>query len=349
MPIIEGKSSEGGTASEDGARKFGDVIDGSNRAKRRIARGILNNTGIFVGVFIIFVVIVVYTTDIQLTSALEWAALGLSFFVLLMCSYSMYINCADSGTRAGKASSTYIDANDHYDELKKDVIGKKVQGRLPEFCQYYVQEELKNARASILTEVGISYEQFEARYVGKDKAALRKNTNLSKSQLAAVISANKIKPIRLTPEMILKRGRGSSHRSPLGMNPKKKKGIKFSVKFVKICLTSILTSVIVLDVMINPTWATFAACLLKLFPVVLNGFMGYKMGYENVVVDTVNFMNDQADLRQQFIHYVEQTPEPDKDAFEQVEKNEQSNDATEQSAPSDAVEEQLQITEKAAE
>lgn len=54
----------------------------------------------------------------------------------------------------------------------------------------------------------------------------------------------------------------------------------------------------------------FAACLLKLFPVVLNGFMGYKSGYENIVVDTVNYMNDQADLMRQLIHYVEENPVP---------------------------------------
>ena len=33
---------------------------------------------------------------------------------------------------------------------------------------------------------------------------------LSKAQIDAIIAANKIKPIRLTPEMILKRGRGLS-------------------------------------------------------------------------------------------------------------------------------------------
>lgn len=47
---------------------------------------------------------------------------------------------------------------------------------------------------------------------------------------------------------------------------------------------------------------------MKLFPIVLNGFTGYKSGYENIVVDTVNYMNDQSDLMRQLIHYVEENP-----------------------------------------
>lgn len=53
------------------------------------------------------------------------------------------------------------------------------------------------------------------------------------------------------------------------------------------------------------SWATFAACC-----VIFNGFMGYQMGYENITVDTVNYMQDQKDLMQQLIEYASTTPEP---------------------------------------
>ena len=53
----------------------------------------------------------------------------------------------------------------------------------------------------------------------------------------------------------------------------------------------------------------FAAIVLKLLSVILNGFLGYKFGYENIVFDTVNYMNDQKDLMQQVIQYVENHPD----------------------------------------
>lgn len=300
----------GGSPEEKKPKTLGEAIERTNAAKKKVTRSILNNTGIFIGIFIIFVVIVVFTTDIKLTSAAEWAALGLSFFVLLFCSYSMYLNASDSGAKAGRQSDTYKESNTHYDTLKKDIINNKMQGRLSEFCRYYIEEELQNARNAILTEVGVDYDVYQGEYIGKDKRDLEKLENLSKAQIEAILKANKINPIKLTPEMILKRGRGSHRRNPLEMKPETKRGIKYVVKFIHTCILSVITAVIVLDVVVNPTWATFAACCLKLFPVILNWFMGYKMGYENIVIDTVNYMNDQADLMQRLKNYVEQYPKP---------------------------------------
>lgn len=281
---------------DDRPRNFGEVIEQTTAKKKKIMRGVLNNTGIFIGIFIIFVVIVVFTTDIKLTSIFDWTALGLSFFILVFCAFSMYVSFSDSGIKAGRESETYLTAKQTYDDLKKEIIDRKMQGRLPEFCRNYIEEELRSARNTILTDVGLDFSDYQAHYVGKDMAALEQDKRLSKTQIEAIISANKIKPIKLTPEMILKRGRGSAQRRPLGVQPEKKRGVDYGVKFFKTCVTSVLLAVIGLDVVVSPSWAMFAACLLKLFPVVLNGFMGYKSGYENIVVDTVNYMVDQSDL-----------------------------------------------------
>lgn len=60
---------------DDRPRNFGEVIEQTTAKKKKIMRGVLNNTGIFIGIFIIFVVIVVFTTDIKLTSIFDWTAL----------------------------------------------------------------------------------------------------------------------------------------------------------------------------------------------------------------------------------------------------------------------------------
>ena len=53
--------------------------------------------------------------------------------------------------------------------------------------------------------------------------------------------------------------------------------------------------------------------------IILNGIMGYKMGYENIAVDTVNYMLDQIDLMEEFIQYVRLNPTPQ--AFDDEESN----------------------------
>ncbi len=292
------------------SRSLGAAIEKGGAAKKRLTRSILNNTGIFVGFFLIFVVIVVFTTEIKITSVEFWAQLGLTFFILLFCSYSMYVNCSDSGLKAGRVSDTYQDCKNEYEGLKAQIIERKYQSRLTEFCRYYIDRELKETRTNILSEVGISYEKYIEKYVGKDKKLLQADENLSKAQIKAIIKANQTKPVNLTPEMIFKRGRGNGHRSPLGIKPETKRSVHYVAKFIRTTITSLLTGVIVLDVIKYPTWATFAACCLKLLPVILNGFMGYRMGYENITVDTVNYMQDQKDLMQQLIEYASTTPEP---------------------------------------
>ncbi len=290
------------------SQKFEGAILLSDSKKKKIAKGFLNYAGLFVGVFLLFAVVVVLTTDISLHSFFDVAALGLSFFVLLFCSYAMYVNCADSGMRAGLNSDIYLETSGEYDRLKKYIIDAKMQVRIPEFCRFYTEEELQNTRSTILAEVGILYDTYCDKYLGKDAKTIQHDKSLSKVQQNAIIKANKTSPVHLAAEMIFKRGRGSSRRAPLGTKPETKKGINFGLKFVRTCFTSVMMAIIVLDVVIEPTWAMFAAIVLKLLSVILNGFFGYKFGYENIVFDTVNYMNDQKDLMQQVIQYVENHP-----------------------------------------
>lgn len=280
--------------------------------KKKLAKGFLNNAGIFVGVLLTFVVIVVVTTDIHLVSFEEIAALGLDFFLLLFVSYSMYVNCSDSGMRAGLQSESYTGGFSAFETMKRHIIDTKIQARLGEFCCHYITEELRNSRTTVLAIVGFSYEEYMEKYVGKDKDTIRGDKALSKAQKKAIIKANGIEPVKLTPEMIMKRGRGSSRRAPLGMTPETKKGINFGTKFVFTFFISLAMSIIVLEAVIEPTWVLIATCCLKLMAVVLNGFNGYKFGYENIVFDAVNYMNDQTDLMQQAVQYIEGHPLSDK-------------------------------------
>ena len=270
--------------------------------RKKAVRGLLNFAGVFVGVFLLFVVVVVMTTDIRITSIKDAANLGLAFFVLLFCSYSMYVNCADSGMRVGLVSKVYTDTQEDYNEMKSAIVKNGYQTYLPAFCRSFVENELKSARFSVLAEVGISYDIYHQCYLGRDGASIRscvKTGEISKNQAKAIIAANKIKPVHLSPEMILRRGRGSNRREPLGRKPETKRKIDYSIKFLRTFVISALLAIIALEITQAPSWTMFASILLKLLSVVLNGFFGFKYGYENITVDTVNYTLDQMDLMKQ--------------------------------------------------
>lgn len=285
---------------------FENSVIESHETKKKLAKSFFNVAGITLGFFISLVVIASVTTEINLRDFKDLAGFMLDFFLLLFCSYSMYVTSSDSGMRAGFASAEYRDGVTAFEALKKRIIDEKRQGRLGAFCRWFAENEIREARTSILAVAGISYERFESEWLGKDKKTVNASGTLSSAQKKAINRANWILPIRLTPEMIMKRARGSARRSPLGMTPEAKTGLNFGAKFVTTVVTVLGLSAIVLEPISDPTWVVFAQCCIKLIAVAVNGFGGYKFGYENIVFDTVEYMGDQADLMRQAIDWMEE-------------------------------------------
>ena len=288
------------------AKEFQESVDLVHNDKKRAAKSLLNNAGIVVGVFILFVVVVAVTTDIHLATWEDIKDLGIDFLLLLFCSYSMYINCSDSGMRLGLRNDLYKSAVTKFEDKKGRIIASKNQSRLHEFCRYYIQKELENTKMNILAVVGFDYDTYLQKWLILTKQQILSLTTLTKPQKEAIIKANNVMPITLTPEMIMRRGRRGGKRSPLGMDPDTKKKITFSVKFITTVVTSLCMTAIIVDFVIEPTWLMFVSCVLRLMIVVLNGFSGYKFGYENIVYDTANYMSDQTDLMEQAIQYFEE-------------------------------------------
>jgi hypothetical protein len=293
------------TGTTTSASKVEELVLTGNELKNKIKKSFFNYAGIFIGIFLMFAVVVIVTTDISFASFEEVKALGLDFFLLFFCSYSMYVNCSDSGMRNGLTSKTYFDATNKFEELKQKILSNDLQAFLPSFCKHYIENELRTSRLEVLGVVGITYEEYLSKYVTLGTEDIDKLEGISESQKKAIKQANRIKPIKLTPEMIMKQGRGSSRRSPLSISPKTKKAFVFTYKIVTMLLVSLMVILVIIKNGDKTFWEVFTACIIRLLTVIMNGFSGYKFGYENIVFDTVNFMTDQTDLMRQMIHFAE--------------------------------------------
>jgi len=272
--------------------------------RKKLSQYILGNARTFMIVLIFFVVVVVMTTDIKMMTISSAADLGFEFFLLLFASYGMYICCADGGIEKGYKVESYTKAVKRFDDLK-DKIEKSFLPRMNEFCTHYVDEELRKTRMQYLSVVCITYDEYLAKYVNFGRKELKKLPDLKKAQRKAIRKANKVKRIKLTPERIMTLGRTVHTRSPLSITPETIRNIAFGKKIVKMSCISICMSVIALDVITEPSWAVFAEVCMKLFTVAINGFGGHKEGFDNITVDTVNYVNNQSSLMQQAIQYIE--------------------------------------------
>lgn len=275
-----------------------------DQAKKKIAKGLINYGGILVSVCLMFAVIMIVTTDVKVNSFKDLADLGMDFFLLFFCAYASYISCADSGTRAGLASETYNETLKQFNEWKDKIVKGNMQVRLGEFCRHYILEDLKNVRLSYLAVVGLSYPQYET-YASMDDEEIDNLPHLSTPQKKAIKKCNHTKPITLKPESILRHGRGSSHRSPLGLSPEKRKTSYFVFTFAKSALLAFGLVGVSLELVTDPSWVVFATVCLKLVSVIYNCFSGFKTGYSNILIDSVDYMNAQIDIMQQAIQYIE--------------------------------------------
>jgi hypothetical protein len=161
-----------------------------------------------------------------------------------------------------------------------------------EFCAWYIANELKHARQSLLAVSGISYATYEA-YIGVDDDMVEADEKLTKRQKNAIIEANSLKPIYLDADMIMRRASAAKRKASRKLTPESKLYIKSGTRLVRMFISSALIVAVSFEVIINPSLATLAATALKVLFVVLNGFTGYKEGFANITVDSVDYVGEQ--------------------------------------------------------
>lgn len=296
---------EAPSAATDRTPRFEDNVLRERKKVRKVFRSITRNAGALLGVFMVFAVIVTATTEIHLTSFSDVTALGLEFFIVFFASYIAYVSCSDSGMRAGLNTETYTTTVKEYEALKKHVVDNDMQRSMYHFCRHYIAEELKNTRMNILATVGFVYSEYVEKWSAASDKDIDSSGELTSAQKKIVKKANQIHPIRLTSEMIMRRGRNDGSRSPLGMTPQAKKRMHFSFKLVSSVLITLGVVLIVAEAIEDPTKETFVTAVWRLVPIITSGVSGYRMGFENIVVDMSEYITDQSDLLQQAIKYIE--------------------------------------------
>ena len=277
--------------------------------RKKLSQLVLGNARTLMIAFILFTVVVVMTTDIRFTTISSIRDLGLEFFLILFSSYAMYVCCADGGTSAGLATDVYKDSVKRFNSLNAQLLENSRYSRLNDFCAYYIAEDLKKTRMRHLIMASISYEEYLEKYSKLNRSELAKCTELTAIQRKEIWRANKVRQIKFTPDMLTTmQGKSTFARFALSLTPRAHKQLAFGTKFVKMSFLAVGVSMIALQVILEPSWTVFAEVCLKLATVIINGFDGRVMGYNNITVDTVNYTNAQSDLIYQAIQFIEKSP-----------------------------------------
>ena len=275
------------------------ALNESNRLRtvKKTVNGFIGNIGIIIAAMTLFCAAAVFFMDISLASFVS-VNFSLSFVLLLFCAYTIYFSLADTGMRLAMTDKAYIKAKEEYEAIKSELRKSGKLEYLGEFCHEYVKTELVSAKKELLLSSGISYSEFCEKYSGKDKKALP--CELSKKAKRIILSADKIKPIHLTPDMLLSLGHTGGERRILRKNPEKTRFISAMRALIPTTVTSFFAVSVVFSVIKEPSSAVFVECLIKLFTLIWNGSKGFLMGYNNISQDTAAYLTDCTDILTHF-------------------------------------------------
>ena len=181
--------------------RIGQLVEKEQGVRKVLVKSIVGYGGIAVSMFLMFITVMVVTTDITLSWS-NIAHLSTDFFLLLFCSYASYVCCTDSGTKAGKLSQLYTSTVEKFDALKQRIIDTKIHCILGDFCKEYIATELKNAKTYYLVSAGIDYDEYIGKYSSLEDEDILGLSGLSSAQKKALMSANAVKPISYTPNRL---------------------------------------------------------------------------------------------------------------------------------------------------
>jgi hypothetical protein len=218
------------------------------------------------------------------------------FYLILM--YVLFFSMQSTGIQDGQVQDVYKETRGKYNTLREGIRSDSELETLQDFCDDYVVTELRLARTKILRAASIPYAMFEEKWLDTEEALPK---NISRKKRLAILVARKLKPITLTPDMLLNCGSLHVSRSPLGANPNVKLAGRTTAHLLPRTVLMFLVADMMVNVIAEPTWETLITCIIRCFVGLAYAASGYETGYKNIVDDTVHFVEKQITLLSQYV------------------------------------------------
>lgn len=267
---------------------------------------IAGNLASVIAVLAVFVLICSFWLEISLEDVLTVNfAMDSCLTALLYCV--MQFSMQENGRKSGALDPTFREAQRKYRAVRDRLLDGGVTG-LEELCIEYAEQELKFARSCRLARIGLDLDTWQREYSSLDRTALRSRTlttpdgkrPLSRLERRVILATNRMRPIRLTPSMLLLENGSRLTRDIIAQNPEKKLALTSACQALTTVVAGCFTASILVEVVSAPTVATFVYCLIKLFCLLWRGAMGYSAGYKSICRDAVAYHSSRTSILTRF-------------------------------------------------
>lgn len=206
------------------------------------------------------------------------------------------------GAQAGKLDDEYIEAQRVFRE-KKDAIKRRGVMEMDLFCEWQIDEELIRSKKKMCRTLHIRYDDYVANMQGLSNEQLVQRYGKVKAREISLINA--IKPIELSPDIILGEGGDRDRRGvPINAEEYIKKETYGKVGLLKSVVTVVFTVGIDFAAVGNVSWAMIIYTAYKLIALLIRMKKGYDKGaaaYNKIEVQHLNSRSEYIDLYSEFL------------------------------------------------
>lgn len=250
-----------------------------------------------VGDFVLVVSIILATIanftrfGISYKGVSQITAVTILIYIITMMTYN---HCFNKGKIEGKQDKIYIDTEKEYNDEKDSVIKENLTGRLRDFTEYYIKNELVDYRKSLLLQYDIDYDTYSEKYLHMKSSDIMKEKQLDFRMKRAIIKCNKAKPISLSRYDIITDNEKKMNRSkPIGFSGNRMEKIDKVSQSIKRLLVSLFTGAIGVDIVLNFSWISVVTWAIRMLPILTALVTGQMNGFRNVTETEVSFKQKQ--------------------------------------------------------
>ena len=267
---------------------FDDTLLETGRVIDRGFREIGENMSKAVAIITAIIAAVLTFAEIALPEVAT-AELTTELFVMLISSYIIYFSLEDAGEARGRRSEEYAKSSAEYKAERAKIHGEDIND-LRDFCLRYTKDELEYRRRELLLCEGVTPDEYLAYKSGECH---------DKRIIAASSRADKLKPIRLTAEMLMEGERIGASKT-IG-SPEGAKIIKLLLGLVPTTVCMLLTVSLMITAKADMTLFDIIASLMKLLTLPIVALRGYAEGLSYSTGPLLSWIKTKTELLKAFI------------------------------------------------
>lgn len=258
-----------------------------------------------VGLFL--AIVCIFFVNFIIEPEIKWKEVGIDTVLISVCTVSIYILLRIYAQRKGRKTDEWRESFGRLHGKGERVIEGNYSPYALPYCRAWEEERLDSERKAVLTEAGLTLEEFKEKYCEHKGKELKETfPKLTKYQLKTVRRAQRIKRIRYNERYLAVNAGERRRRAPSDENNTKRVN-RFEI--ARILLTTFaftfFTASLLREITIEFSWEAVIRCVIKVATIIFFGAIGMVSGYNFATVKEVQEMNSKSDELDNFMKWVD--------------------------------------------